>query len=80
MSNWSSCWVINVKNPLDCWLIDNDKTKPIYLDGDFPKYDCSRMMQYRLCNQPTEEYLENHPQKKEDGQLSIFDYMGGDND
>lgn len=22
MSNWKNCWVINVKNPLDCWLDD----------------------------------------------------------
>ena len=76
MSDWKNCWVINVKNPLDCWLIDEDSTKPIYLENDFPKYDRSRMMQYRLCNHPSEEYQAKHPQKKEmDGQISIFDYL-----
>ena len=78
-NSWRNCWVINVKNPLDCWLIDDDSTKPIYLENNFPKYDRARMMEFRLSNSPTEEYLEKHPQKKEDGQLSIFDFMGGDN-
>lgn len=76
MSNWDGCWVINVKNPLDCWLIDTDSTKPIYLENDFPKYDRSKMFEYRLANQPTEEYLEKHPVSHEiDGQMSIFEFL-----
>jgi len=82
-NSWRNCWVINVKNPLDCWLIDDDSTKPIYLENNFPKYDRARMMEFRLSNSPTEEYLENHPQKKEDGQIegqmTLEDFLGGDN-
>lgn len=80
MGDWKNCWVINVKNPLDCWLIDEDNTKPIYLENDFPKYDRSRMMQYRLCNHPSEEYQAKHPQKREmdeqiEGQMTIWNFI-----
>lgn len=76
MSDWKNCWVINVKNPLNCWKIDDDNTKPIYLEDNFPKYDRSKMFDYRLANQPTEEYLAKHPQTKEiDGQMNIFDFL-----
>ena len=78
--NYSNCWVINVNDPLDCWLIDEDSTKPIYLENDWPRYDRSRLMQYRLSNQPTEEYLEKHPQINDDGQMSIFDFIEEDAD
>lgn len=35
MGDWKNCWVINVKNPLDCWLIDEDSTNEEFLkEGD----------------------------------------------
>ncbi|MBP5424292.1 MAG: hypothetical protein J6Y78_17810 [Paludibacteraceae bacterium] len=65
-----NCWVINNKTD-DCWLIDDDNTKPIYLENGWPKYDKERMMDYRLSNHPSEKYLS----QQSDGQLSIFDFM-----
>lgn len=68
--------MIDVKNPLNCWKIDDDNTKPIYLEDNFPKYDRSKMFDYRLANQPTEEYLEKHPPSKDwEGQISIEDWL-----
>ena len=60
----------------DCWLIDDDNTKPIYLENGFPKYDKARMMDFRLSNHPSEKYME----KQLDGQMSIFDFIGGANE
>lgn len=34
MGNWKNCWVINVKNPFDCWLIDEDNSEIVCsMDG-----------------------------------------------
>lgn len=72
MSIFRDCWVINNKTG-DCWRIDEDDSKPIYLKNGWPTYDRSRMMDYRLSNYPSEEYREKH--KEADGQMSIYDFM-----
>ncbi len=76
MSNWDGCWVISTKNPYECWLIDDDERKPIYLKDDYPQYDRQQMFEYRLANQTTEEYLEKYPPSTDwEGQISIEDWL-----
>lgn len=67
---FNNCWVID-NNTDDCWLIDDDPTKPIYLENGWPKYDKERMIDYRLSNHPSEKYIK----QQSEGQLSIFDFM-----
>lgn len=76
MNDFRNAWVINNKTD-ECWLIDEDETKPIYLKDGWPKYDMSRMTEFRLSNHPSEKYQLEHQDDEIDGQMSIFDYLEG---
>ena len=81
---YENCWVINNKTD-DCWLIDEDKTKPVYLENGMPKYDRRVMFEYRLSNQPSEKYQLEHPKEATvdnqiEGQMTIFDFMEQENE
>ena len=83
MSGFRDAWVINNKTD-ECWKIDEDSSKPIYLLDGFPKYDPVRMLEYRLSNHPSERYQLEHPAADQsdqiEGQMSIFDFLGEEND
>lgn len=73
ISDFDSAWVIDNRTD-DCWRIDTDPTKPIYLKEGFPEYDPERMLDYRLSNRPSEKYMARY-QAEQPKQMTIFDFM-----